>query len=412
MKDLETYMAAHRVPHWDAVRHAVRMGAAVMLSAHDVNTLLEEGLSPNTGIVLGNESCDMDSIISSIVYAAYLTYVKNERYVPVLNIPREDLALRVEAVWALTDAGIDVDKLLFFPELDLDAVDKVVLVDHNELPAGNPAACALADKVVEIIDHHEDKHVRGAAVERAVVKVCGSCASLVAMTVMGGDAGHDQAVPDPGAVPREGAVCAPAPELARLLLITVLLDTVMHSEKAKKSTMLDVFITAMMASLGFAQFDEHPKEMQTLLLEETFKKAERARFDVSRLTLPQTLRKDYKQWKWGATTVGIAAVTEPFTAFDAKGDVQKECDEFRAARGLDLLLIMGLYRDAEDNIVKSVAMSPDHPALLAAFTEGALKDALELVPTPGHALTSFEQRNVAISRKTLTPMLDPFFAGL
>jgi exopolyphosphatase len=49
-------------------------------------------------IVMGNEASDADSIVSSMVFAWFLTEKAEGRsmYVPVMNIPKQDLELRAE----------------------------------------------------------------------------------------------------------------------------------------------------------------------------------------------------------------------------------------------------------------------------------------------------------------------------
>ena len=67
-------------------------------------------------IVMGNEASDADSIISSIAYAWYLTHRCDQKqlYVPVMNIPKEDLALRGEVCSIISIYIIKLSSVLFF----------------------------------------------------------------------------------------------------------------------------------------------------------------------------------------------------------------------------------------------------------------------------------------------------------
>lgn len=50
------------------------------------------------GIVIGNEACDLDSIVCSTMLAYFLASYTNDayNYVPVINIPRDEFVLRTE----------------------------------------------------------------------------------------------------------------------------------------------------------------------------------------------------------------------------------------------------------------------------------------------------------------------------
>lgn len=72
--------------------------------------------------VVGNESCDLDSAVSAIALA-YLYMVSTNlsesflsngkrRFLPVMNIQRENLPLKTEVTYYMRKHGIDVDDLL------------------------------------------------------------------------------------------------------------------------------------------------------------------------------------------------------------------------------------------------------------------------------------------------------------
>ena len=93
---------------------------------------------------------------------------------PVLNIPREDFALKTELVAALQQEGVTEQCLVFRDELDLEHLDnlELILVDHNVLAEDDKRH---EDNVVEVIDHH----VHETSCENAVIEMVGSCSSLV-----------------------------------------------------------------------------------------------------------------------------------------------------------------------------------------------------------------------------------------
>ena len=163
-------------------------------------------------VVMGNESADLDSIVSAAVYAYFIHYRfggKSANIVPMVNIESCEISLRPECIFHFASSGADVHHLVFSDRIELDRLHsegrlKLTLVDHNALA---PSQAHLEDAVSEIIDHHcDEKRFQG--IERRVIEPVGSCATLVAEMIL------DE-----------------APELldtrlARLLLGPILLDTV------------------------------------------------------------------------------------------------------------------------------------------------------------------------------------------
>ena len=110
---------------------------------------------------------DMDSIVSSLLYAFFL-YVKSQPskkdlYLACINIPREDLALRTETTWIFSQLHIDDEGLLFFPTVEekLSVLAKknrlqLILVDHNVLAKQQKP---FESSVEEILDHHKDENL-------------------------------------------------------------------------------------------------------------------------------------------------------------------------------------------------------------------------------------------------------------
>ena len=68
-------------------------------------------------MVLGNEACDLDSAISALVLAQFLTFTDkygvDTPHIPVLNINRNDFPLKTEVVYFLEKLGISSDHLIF-----------------------------------------------------------------------------------------------------------------------------------------------------------------------------------------------------------------------------------------------------------------------------------------------------------
>jgi exopolyphosphatase len=129
--------------------------------------------TPSLHFYMGNEAGDADSIISSLA----LAYTKNLEYnsssnvdayknIPLVSIPRSDMALRRETVLLLQMAGISTEQLLYLDDASVQSFLKedtstasstdmaLTLVDHNKI---RNSLSHLSDRVVEIVDHHADE---------------------------------------------------------------------------------------------------------------------------------------------------------------------------------------------------------------------------------------------------------------
>lgn len=139
------------------------------------------GNAGSTTFVIGNESADLDSCISAIVYAA-LSQVRGStgrRYVPVYNVDRADVILRKELAVLLPRAHLNADDLICRDELPFDLRGQRTtwaLVDHNHfrVEGFSPSQCSIE----AVIDHHVDEGLYQSAHPR-VVQACGSCSTLV-----------------------------------------------------------------------------------------------------------------------------------------------------------------------------------------------------------------------------------------
>ncbi|KAI0827427.1 DHH phosphoesterase [Trametes gibbosa] len=299
-------------------------------------------------VVMGNEAGDLDSIASATAYAWYASKVKGARAVSLTQTPRADLHLRAENLHALSLAQLDADADILcvddipsnhpFPTADF------ALVDHNRLQARfareNPDA-----RVVAVVDHHEDEGLyKDTADPRIVVVPTGSCASLVTLLFEE----HPEAV---------------VPELATLLLCSILIDTsgLKPGGKAEDvdrraasfllpfaSTVQDGvettgFVTATIAPEGLSVL----KELNATLQE---KKA-----SVAHLNTLDLLRRDYKEYILSSAhpppaeiLVGLSSVPIGFKSWlPNHPDFWSLTETFMNEHGLTLLGILTSFRDSE-----------------------------------------------------------------
>ncbi|KAK3094336.1 hypothetical protein FSP39_000423, partial [Pinctada imbricata] len=100
---------------------------------------LHEGDTP-IHVVIGNESCDLDSVVSALTFAFYLGQISADGtiFIPVLNIQRSQYPLRTESTFFLRKNSITDELLTFRDDLDLQKLHRsgkltLTLVDRNVL---------------------------------------------------------------------------------------------------------------------------------------------------------------------------------------------------------------------------------------------------------------------------------------
>ncbi|CAM9125181.1 unnamed protein product, partial [Bubo scandiacus] len=260
-------------------------------------------------VVLGNEACDLDSAVSALALAYFLAKTSpapKAAFVPVLNIPRADFALRPETTFLLRAQGIPAASLIFRDEIDLGGLHRagllsLTLVDHHVLPG---ADAALEEAVVEVLDHRPLERDRAAGCQVTAEPV-GSCATLVTERIAQGP---------PGVLDRPTAA---------LLHGTILLDCVNLSPAAGKVTPRDVACVSLLE----ARFPELPAR------DAVFEALQAAKFDVSGLTTEQMLRKDLKALSGDELVLAISAIYVDLETFLRRPGLLQDLDAFCQARG-------------------------------------------------------------------------------
>lgn len=341
-------------------------------------------------VVIGNEAADLDSMASSILYGLYASVGNTDdyrRFIPVINIPRNDFVLRHGTSYLFGAVGIDVSALLFIDEVDLSKLYnsnrlKLTLIDHNVLARDQ---AQYAGVVEAIIDHHADAGHYPHARPRTIEPV-GSAATLVAEAIL-----RDRpALIDAGT--------------ATLLLGTILLDTVNLSPDAKRVTAKDESVAARLCAIA----GRDPTALFETLRAE--------RFNLSDLGTNDLLRKDYKEWQTPTARYGISTVLTPLADWIARDpDILAGCDAYLRSRSLDCLVAMIAYAGADGEF---------HRELVVLVPDQALRECLiALLHTSGLGLRRFDPPGLppserlafflsdpTVSRKTLQPVLDRFFA--
>ncbi|XP_066465163.1 exopolyphosphatase PRUNE1 isoform X2 [Eleutherodactylus coqui] len=338
-------------------------------------------------VVLGNEACDLDSMVSAITLAYYLAKTsssKNLTYVPVLNIPRQDFPLRTESTYFLRENGLSEKLLTFRDEIDLGALYEagrlgLSLVDHNVLPRTDSF---MEDVVTEVIDHHvlERRPTRNC---RVTAELVGSCTTLVAEKII-----------------REAPHILDS-QLASMLRDTIVLDCVNMAPAAGKVTPKDTEYVTVLES----KFPDLPPRGAA------FDSLQNAKFDVSGLTTDQMLRKDLKTLFSQDLKLAVSAIYVDVEEFLRRKDVERELQDFCQRHNYNAVIAMSIAFTSTNEPMRQMAVYSQQGAL-KTMVSSALKQAttpsLELVPLPcPHCkhVTAYSQGNTAASRKKVLPIL-------
>ncbi|SCU91851.1 LAFA_0F06238g1_1 [Lachancea sp. 'fantastica'] len=348
-------------------------------------------------IVCGNESADLDSVVSAITYA-YFSYIKNPgvQIVPVINILKADLELRRDIVWVLKKRNIP-HNLLYFHE-DLHDMRKrfrgpieAVLVDHND---SQSLAKKVVDSVVGIIDHHEDLGLHKDISERhggpRIIRPAGSCSSLVFNF-------WNESLKN-GSEQKFGGSDA-----LSLCLGALLIDTTNMAYKVEDPD--KEAHAAYKELLPNVDFEVYSSQLR------------QAKDDIAGLSLRDILRKDYKEFVFsktkGTVKCGFASVVKPFNWINAQFPDQQfleACSKFVDERNLDLLLILTSWTDSKAQFKRQIALyvkekrSMEVSSKVIENITALLKlQSIEVLEAPCENCAFFAQLNTNASRKQVVP---------
>ncbi|MDD9301614.1 MAG: DHH family phosphoesterase [Desulfobacter sp.] len=336
-------------------------------------------------VVMGNEACDLDSMVSSIVLA-YTMAAKQQNgcCIPLLPIKRGDFRLRPEAVDLFKLAKIDLQPLVFLDDIEPDGfmarTKNIILVDHNQL---SRAFESHGPKISMILDHHKDQGLYPQA--KKTIQAVGSCATLVGERL----------------IKKHPELVAPCPGL--LLLGAILLDTVNLDPKAGRVTPKDKAMAAALAKFspsGLTPFFNH--------LQST-------RFSTKDLSSFDLLKRDYKAYGFKDFRWGIGSALVCLEAWEKReNNLGLAFESYARSKNLDLLGCMiaykaqGFHRQmvlyakngaVHDGVVRFLEKKLDFEPYTLKHKIGGLNGKISF----------YAQKNLEISRKKLAPILETYF---
>ncbi|KAI3903543.1 hypothetical protein MKW98_032197 [Papaver atlanticum] len=221
-------------------------------------------------VVMGQETTDVGSVASTILYAFYLSEtLKSSQLctVPIINMKRGDLNSHAELTWLLESCQIDLSSLIFVDEIDLSYYYlygslKLVLLNNHKIPTKNES---LKHAVVESFNCVKEDST-SAWVETVTSGQDCSCCTLVA---------EKFSIASPELLAGQG--------FSRLLLAGILLDT--GNLKSSRCTSKDKYMATLLIN-GAGRFG----------INGFYQILKYKMYDISELKIGDILRKDFKKW--------------------------------------------------------------------------------------------------------------------
>lgn len=366
--------------------------------------------------VTGNQLADMDSVVSAIIYAFFYNkhFPDKVPYLPLINIPQDELRLRRDIELLLNSHGISAKHLVFLDDLKrlLEGTSKVldlVLVDHCNLQGQELIALNKANrlKVTGIIDHHADEGAFLDANPR-IIQSNGSCSALV----------YNYWTNEQGEL-------APT-EVAKLLLGPLLIDTSNMTQKVEEGD-----IKAFSSYKKVLEGEVQALGVENDLINGLYKQLKSAKKDLNGYSFYDILRKDYKQFAFtsptGTVNVGFSSlgksikwITNNFTAAEIASTLDTMCHNF----GLDIIVITTSYTKKEnDEYTREFCFSTTGTryAPLASFADalvlnddiygGASVKEKVLLVNKHRPFEVYNQVNIKASRKQVVPVVKDIIEG-
>ncbi|EGW33073.1 uncharacterized protein SPAPADRAFT_60386 [Spathaspora passalidarum NRRL Y-27907] len=313
-----------------------------------------KSLSAPYRLVTGNQSADMDSVVSALSFAYFTKLQTEQDVIPLINIPRKDFRLRRDIELLLKSHSITEDVLYFvedFHQLVSESKVHLTLVDHNNIQ-GEEIQKAYADKLVEvvsIIDHHADEEAFLDASPR-IIRSCGSGSCLIFnyfyenyLSKLDDLSSHSDVI--------------------ELLLGPLLIDTSNMTQKVEQPDVDAFSVYQQVVNKGNMQtfidsFSDGRHKGETEL-DQFYSILKKAKKDVSGFSFFDILLKDYKQFTFKSSSSGVSAtvgfssmgksfkwVMKNYTEEELQSTMSNSLKEL----GIDLFIMTSSYTQKDTDI--------------------------------------------------------------
>ncbi|XP_008550742.1 exopolyphosphatase PRUNE1 [Microplitis demolitor] len=373
-------------------------------------------------VVLGNESCDLDSAVCTLVHGLWhydklkCEHVDDVAVIPVLNVTKRMFRIKTEVVYVFKDNNVPLELLTFRDDIDMRELSErqmleLSLVDHHTLTDYD---VSLADSVVEVIDHRpQDTNWPWTGRDINLKKV-GSCATLVARNIL------DK---NPRLLDQQ---------ISSLLKGPILIDTSNFSESVARATQLDIQVMQELEKISTttntnsnsnssSSGKSTPSETQTNR-NKIYSAILNAKTDISCLSPEDLILKDLK-FVNGIPIPGLPILVEEFlnlngaleavNSFTRERESQQEPQHQQRLTVIlgmnlkgqvvkrDLAVFSFLPNDLENKIVK--ALESGNAELDLSLCRSTFKE--------NWSLKLYKQGNVRATRKQILPIIQSASAG-
>ncbi len=245
--------------------------------------------------ITGHKTPDLDSVISAILYAEFLT--KTGKYTDARIIPARAGEINKETAFVIQKFGVEIPTSLDSAEVT--DKDKFILVDHNEESQRHEKVNPKG--VLELVDHHKVNLNFAFPLQISILPV-GATASIIYSLFK-----------------KEGI--EPSETAKNLILCAILSDT--QGLKSSTTTGLDSEFAHELAERLEADLDK--------LTFEIFK----AKSDISGLSLEEIAKKDFKVFKFGEKEVFINQIetVEPDVILEKKAELIEILENAKSEEG-------------------------------------------------------------------------------
>ncbi|UXI16122.1 testis-expressed sequence 2 protein-like [Sarcoptes scabiei] len=407
--------------------------------------------------VFGNESCDLDSVVSAIVLA-YVKYhelidtnakihhentlnesEKNDQIstidqeiivLPILSIDRQNLHLRSEITfWFEKVLQFETDWFICLDDLDFDAINSfkaevfVSLVDHNENKTiENIFKNAKWD---EIIDHHRklshDTTKFHELFDQSKIQIdenAGSCSSLVALRFFKAKLTQHRFKTS-----MDQESCDS--QIALILYGPILLDTICFSNSAKRFNSSDNEAINKLENLMKYPFDNDSSIYDR---NEVYQRLITAKNSTEGLAFSDLLRKDMKIVESISDTnlvICICSMTGILLTEMSLRDKLKDLKDFcnnppksktflrkSQSRVFTAIVLMSLDNRIENNLRRQLAIYCTNKHLIRTVSICLERSELELeLISALESLRIYNQNNLSASRKVVLPIISTILNG-
>jgi exopolyphosphatase len=381
-----------------------------------------------TTLVFGNETADLDSMVSALFYS-YLASVtstdKNRQYIPLINLNREDFKLKTDCIYPIvnyfnsqsTNKEVNYEacsqELVFRDDITPEVLDsfnalQVVLVDHNRLCYDFEELLSKKDYVVEsIIDHHVDEN-KYKPTHLKIINLVGSTVSLITQLYQQEEQKNKELF-------QQNKMDA---EMAKLFLAPILIDSVNLNREYNRTTDIDESSAEYLKNIIL-------KKESDFNTDQYYKHLKENKHRIADLSVYDLLRKDFKKYFnhsnpdktspenyfYGISSVSRWCIEKLLEEkSDAKTEIVSSMKKWMQKQNLKFLLIMASHLDGDIFKRELFFLFDDgfNPSSEANIIKGIENSDIECTPvqkSEEEHCYYYRQKNLKYSRKVLQPYL-------